>query len=207
MGEVWSELTESNPRGAYEDQEFTSVQKLLINGKIPFKEWHERMWDFIRKRRAMNKPWGVKDPILSHNLGLFLSYFKNPKIIWCERTPELVIESLQRWYGFSPEYAKQFHDMRLTQLKRVLQGRKCLHLQFDEERIPDRTLEQRVRRHFKNIKVYLAILNNGRIRREVAYNTIPKMKATPGVSVHWENPSLSWGHPIGSNRCKGICEE
>lgn len=202
MGSEWSELTESNPLGAYEDQEFTSLQKKLFFQNMPYKEWHEAIWDFIRKRRAMGKPWGIKDPLLSHNLGIFLSFFKNPRIILCDRRPDLVIASLQKWYDFSPEYAKQFHDMRKTQLERVLQGREYLRLAFDEEKIPDKIIEQRLKRRWTEKTVYLAILNKGWLRREVAYHVIPRMKATPGVRVLWENPARSWGHPIGSNRCK-----
>jgi hypothetical protein len=50
------------------------------------------------------------------------------------------------------------------------------------------------------VKVYLAILNSGWIRREIVYTILPQMLNTKGVEVVFENPHLSWGHPISSNR-------
>ena len=53
-----------------------------------------------------------------------------------------------------------------------------------------------------SIRLYLAILNRGWIRREVCYRVIPDLFATPNVAVTWENPKLTWDHPISSNRNK-----
>lgn len=50
------------------------------------------------------------------------------------------------------------------------------------------------------LKLYLAILNNGYIRRELSYDVIPRILTTPGVDAIWENPSLTWASPISSNR-------
>lgn len=52
----------------------------------------------------------------------------------------------------------------------------------------------------KPIKVYLAILNKGWLRREVVTKTLPAMRQTKGAELVWENPALTWGHPIFSNR-------
>ena len=51
-----------------------------------------------------------------------------------------------------------------------------------------------------DIKLYLAILNKGWLRREISATVLPMMKATPGVELIWENPSRTWDHPISSNR-------
>ena len=50
------------------------------------------------------------------------------------------------------------------------------------------------------MKLYLAILNSGWIRREMTYTVIPWILQTQGVEVVWEDPALSWGHPIHSTR-------
>jgi len=50
------------------------------------------------------------------------------------------------------------------------------------------------------IRVYFAILNKGWLRSEMAYSVIPKMQNTKGVELVWENPNISWGEPICSNR-------
>lgn len=52
----------------------------------------------------------------------------------------------------------------------------------------------------KDIKIYLAILNKGWLRREISATVLPMMKATPGVELIWENPAKTWDHPISSNR-------
>jgi len=49
-------------------------------------------------------------------------------------------------------------------------------------------------------KLYLAILNHGWIRTEIVTDLLPKLKATEGVYITWENPAKTWAHPISSNR-------
>ncbi len=51
-------------------------------------------------------------------------------------------------------------------------------------------------------KVYLAVLNNGWVRRELAYNVIPEIMDCGIAKVIWENPSLTYAHPISANRNK-----
>lgn len=52
------------------------------------------------------------------------------------------------------------------------------------------------------IKVYLAILNSGNLRREMKTFVIPEMADTKGISLIWENPTKTWANPISSNRNK-----
>lgn len=49
-------------------------------------------------------------------------------------------------------------------------------------------------------KVYLAILNNGNLRRDMQATVIPRMQRTKGVKLVWENPNRTWANPISSNR-------
>jgi len=51
-------------------------------------------------------------------------------------------------------------------------------------------------------KVYLAILNNGTLRREMTATVIPAMRRTEGIQLIWENPMKTWANPISSNRNK-----
>jgi len=51
-------------------------------------------------------------------------------------------------------------------------------------------------------KVYLAILNDGHLRREMITTVFPAMQKTEGVQLVWENPSKTWANPISSNRNK-----
>ena len=50
------------------------------------------------------------------------------------------------------------------------------------------------------VRLYLAILNKGRVRREVVQRVIPEIQATPGVELVLEPLSRSWAEPIFSNR-------
>ena len=59
-----------------------------------------------------------------------------------------------------------------------------------------------VTKECKPIKLYFALLNHGWVRREFAAHQLPEMNKTPGVELRWEEPSLTWGHPIYSNRNK-----
>lgn len=54
----------------------------------------------------------------------------------------------------------------------------------------------------KPIKLYFALLNKGWLRREFVAHQLPGMKKTPGVELLWEEPSMTIGHPIYSNRNK-----
>ena len=49
-------------------------------------------------------------------------------------------------------------------------------------------------------KLYFAILNTGWVRREFAWEQLPKMQKTEDVSLTWENPMHTIGHPIYSTR-------
>lgn len=51
-----------------------------------------------------------------------------------------------------------------------------------------------------NKKLYFALLNKGWVRREFAAQQLTDMRNTEGVEFVWENPALTWGHPICSNR-------
>ncbi|HUV83614.1 MAG TPA: hypothetical protein VMW53_11165 [archaeon] len=50
------------------------------------------------------------------------------------------------------------------------------------------------------IKLYLAILNRGWIRREILYKIANKEWREEGVEIVLENPNKTWDHPISSNR-------
>jgi hypothetical protein len=55
----------------------------------------------------------------------------------------------------------------------------------------------------RNVRLYVAILNRGWLRREM-YPILDKMKETQGVDVYVEPFGKSWGNPIFSNRNR-IC--
>jgi hypothetical protein len=50
------------------------------------------------------------------------------------------------------------------------------------------------------MKLYLATLNSGYLRREFTWFVLPSMRQTKGVTLVWENPGQTWANPISSNR-------
>jgi hypothetical protein len=52
------------------------------------------------------------------------------------------------------------------------------------------------------MKLYVAVLNSGWVRRELVTMILPRLYATPGVYVQLENLEESYAHPICSNRSK-----
>lgn len=50
------------------------------------------------------------------------------------------------------------------------------------------------------IRLYLAVLNLGQLRRELAQHVIPQIFQTPGVEVCWEDMGNTSAEPIFSNR-------
>ena len=54
------------------------------------------------------------------------------------------------------------------------------------------------------INLYLAVLNEGRLRRELSQGVIPLIHTTPGVAVHFEDMAVTYAEPIFSNRNKVV---
>jgi len=203
MGAEFKPPTSHNPKGAYEDVEFVIPTARYINGKMSFNDWDNHTRSVIRKRLEAGKPWGVKDPALAHILGQFLMYLDEPKIIRCKRDKKLAVDSFRRCYGWTKRYAEGIYDSREIMLDNTLRRIDHLPIDFgDKDQVPDDSLLLGIQRRFSNKKVYLAILNNGWLRREIVYNRIGTWKQTPGVELFWENPNLSWAEPICSNRAK-----
>jgi hypothetical protein len=137
MGQEFRKPDEKNPDGFWEDVEFASPNWKFLNGKINYPEWIEKIFAVIAKRKNQGIPWGFKDPDATHFLGMYLSFFKNPRIIRCQRKKELVVASLIKSFGHTKEYAKNLWDMKETILDYILADRDCLIIYFDERKISD----------------------------------------------------------------------
>jgi len=137
MGHEFRKPDEKNSSGYWEDIEFASPNWRFLKGKIAYPEWIEEIFAVIAERKNRGIPWGFKDPDATHFLGLYLSFFKEPKIIRCRRKKELVIASLIKSFGWTQKYAENLWNMKEMILDNVLSGRDYLEIYFDEKRIPD----------------------------------------------------------------------
>ena len=147
MGHRFRKPDEKNPNGFWEDIEFASPNWRFLNGKITYPTWIEEVFAAIAERKNQGIPWGFKDPDATHFLGLYLSFFENPRIIRCKRKKELVIKSLVRCFGYTAEEAGNIRDMKEMILDNILSSRDYLTIYFDENKISDieiiKTIEEK----------------------------------------------------------------
>lgn len=206
MGEESRPPDKFNPKGYFEDVDFRRVNIDFYKGKLNFEQWCLKVRDIIHQRYKLQKPWGFKESRMAALLGFYLTFFDKPRIIRCKRKPELVINSLMRCYGWSRKHAEQITFSRETQLDRLLSERDqrdILTIRFDEQHVDESLIERMVTGKWRTpIKLYVAVLNKGWLRREFIQRVLPVMRSTHGVEVVVENFSLTWANPICSNRAK-----
>lgn len=137
MGEEFRKPDKKNPNGFWEDVEFASPNWKFLNGKINYPKWIDKIFEVIATRKNSGIPWGFKDPDATHFLGLYLSFFKNPRIIRCKRKEELVIESLMRCFGHTKEKAGEIWEMKEMILNNILFDKDYLEIYFNERKTYD----------------------------------------------------------------------
>lgn len=140
MGHEFREPNEINPNGFWEDAEFYRPNYSFLHGKITYPEWVEKIFGVIAERMELNKPWGFKDPDATHFLGLYLSFFENPKIIRCSREKELVVKSLMKSFGHMKEYAENLYKHKEWILDNVLSGKDFLTVHFGDKKVADKEI-------------------------------------------------------------------
>lgn len=154
MGNKFREPDEKNPGGFWEDVDFCSPNWRFLNGKITYQEWIEAIFATVADRMAMGIPWGFKDPDGTHFLGLYISFFKNPKIIRCVRKKELVVPSMMRCFGHTREHSGEIWDMKELILDNILSGKTYLSINFDEKRKPDEEIIEEIRSKWGDARDY-----------------------------------------------------
>lgn len=112
-----------NPKGFFEDKVFKAINYDLIlkNGGDwdkppqtiePIPEIERRMKSFVNKYIPRARITALKDPKLCLTLHLWKRYFDRLDIIYCERQPDEIAESLRRVHGIENglELIKIYHD-------------------------------------------------------------------------------------------------
>lgn len=123
----------------WEDLDFKELNDKFLAGAITYPEWDARIRNVIENRKGN---WGLKDPRLSHFLGLYLCYI-DPVIIWCKRDREMIIQSLCREYGWSELNAERFHDNRNSMLCSIMGAVPHIEIDFTE-RLSDKEVLERI---------------------------------------------------------------
>jgi len=201
MGEEFAPPNHTNPEGFWEDIDFYNLNKDFVFDRILFSEFYEKAQKLIFDRSSSGEPWGFKESRMSHILPMYLSLLNEPKLIWCQRDKDLTVKSCMRCYGWEEEEASKMLEARYSIIKNILQGREHLVINFGRDRMTEEEVAHKIITALKpKIKVYVAILNRGWFRREVAARLLPKMKKMKGLEITLENPSKTWDHPISSNR-------
>lgn len=152
MGHEFVSANYTNPDGFWEDLEFYEPNTAFIVGAINFAEWKKEIAAIISVRWEMDKSWGFKESKIAVLLGFYLGFFKNPKIIRCERKKELVISSLMRCYEHSKKKATAFWHTRETLLDNTLSGKDCLTIHFGEDRVSDTEIIDSIEKKWTNKK-------------------------------------------------------
>ena len=206
MGNEFVPSNEFNEKGYYEDVDFYRANLAFYDNQLFFGDWVCQIREILRERYKAGKPWGFKDSRMASLLGAYFTFLNEPKVIRCKRDSELVIASMIRCYGWSESKAKSVCESRETALDRVLVGRNqkdILTIHFGENHLPDEMIAKLIQKKWqKPIRLYVAILNKGWLRREITQRVLPQIKNTHGVEVYVEPFSLTWANPICSNRAK-----
>jgi hypothetical protein len=200
MGNEFVPAGKNNPDGYWEDVDFHRLNKDFVSGRLDWTKWLDEVCSTMTDRAKSGEPWGFKSSEMSYVLGIYMSLIDKPMLIWCRRDKDLVIESCYRCYGREKDWETTIKD-RYKLIRNALQGRDHLIIDFHKERRTEDEVAREIAHKFRDpIKLYFAILNKGWLRREITSRVLPQIEDTPGVEVTFEDPALTWHHPISSNR-------
>ena len=133
MGTTFRDPDTTNPQGFYEDLSFRDLNADLLDGRVPFPQWHTRTTNMIRVRNG--RRWGVKDPRLCYVLPFYLDTCEEAIVIRCQRPAAQVALSMARRYGWSVDEARAETDRRERLLDLV--NHSMHNINFTERRIED----------------------------------------------------------------------
>ena len=121
-----------NPNGYYEDLAIVRLNRDFLSNYITLGKFIRSLSMFVEKQVSMGIPWGFKDPQISDLIGIYLSSFSDPKIIWCFRDLDAVLNSFIERSGWkaNQDAAKTVIMGRHTYLNRMLSHRDHLKIMF-----------------------------------------------------------------------------
>jgi len=134
MGREFVTPDDSNPDGFYEDKVLRDTfNECAIKG-LPLYTVKKEFEKFIIHQRALNKPWGFKDPRVVDLLNEFLLYFRQPKFVYCTRKAEDIAQSMIKWYNWTYDYAHQLAMNRIEAIEKniILKGYPYVEISIDD---------------------------------------------------------------------------
>lgn len=137
MGRDLIKADQDNPAGYWEDRRFKELNIKVLEDEIEPEEFKEEATKLINARATRHKKWGWKVPSTAQLLGLYLDLgvIKDPKIIWCDRNEEDVINSMKRCYDWSEKHSKGLVDARKGPIKRCIEKYDLDVLKLDFEKV------------------------------------------------------------------------
>jgi len=144
MGLEFVKSSKSNPDGTYEDIVFWLLNRKLLGNKVAFPSWHYAVQQLVMDRQNLNVPWGWKDPVTSQLLGIYLTFFDNPKIIRCNRDKILVLQSIKKHWKRTADAAASQYISTTACLDRILKGIDHLVIDFGKEVLSDEYIIERI---------------------------------------------------------------
>jgi len=117
----------------FEDPIFFQLDQQFLDGRISYPTWLDAARTRIKMKMEKCEHWGVKSPIFSYTLPLYLQMLpEEPNIIWAYRDVKDAAESCMKNYGWAKEQALFEMNQRLRLLERSLRGWDHLKLDFTE---------------------------------------------------------------------------
>lgn len=144
MGSSFVPADKDNPDGYYEDSQFAAYNYRFCRRGLDIQNWLAFVGRLIKERQIEQKPWGIKSVRLGEILGLYLSFFDNPRVIYCKRKLEDTLASFIKCYSWSQSQAENIYWARTKIIERLLQGRDYLSLDFTE-RLSEEYIEDCIR--------------------------------------------------------------
>jgi hypothetical protein len=134
MGSLFKPSDRENVTGYFEDAEFNDLYNAFGAGEISQESFVLRFEGLLCQRRALYRPWGVKNPKIADTVDLWLHYYPNARILWCTRPREECIASMRATEHaeagmFDPE---QVYDARIEALCQANQKTKVLCVDYPD---------------------------------------------------------------------------
>lgn len=148
MGNSFATSSQHDCGCNFEDLECKEINLRFIRNKISYDEYIKELCKYGQKRQEeTNGNWGVKHPMITRLLGIYLQVF-DPVIIHCVRNKEAVVKSCMRCYDFSLDQALLLYNNRMVILDSLL-GR-IEHLEIDfTERLSDDFIWEQIEGYFR----------------------------------------------------------
>jgi hypothetical protein len=125
MGNDFVPADRNNPTGHFEDRAFTDLIRQFAKGELAVSEFKEQMKILIAERQdeayEHNCRWGWKIPVTTNVLP-YIDEICNelrldPDYVLCWRSPDAVVDSIKRAYGYADGEAGTFVYTRVKQLE------------------------------------------------------------------------------------------